>query len=162
MTKPYKKFHQIKHPHKNSALTALLDQLKTLDHLNKQWQSIVNNEQLIAHTRPVSQQNNRLVIAVDSPAWASKLHYQSSDLLAQWRQQINPALSGIDVMVTATPFKDSIADIASPSRALSPLSLENISALTQLAKSVSNPQLKKALSDFVATASQHRKSGIGA
>lgn len=52
------------------------------------------------HCRVVNLRGSVLVLAVDSPAWATRLRFQLSELLSRFRLAGNPGLASIELVIS--------------------------------------------------------------
>lgn len=77
---------------------ALLDQLAKIQSLNNTLQSKLNPS-LSKHCRVINLRKSTLVIAADTPAWATKMRFQQSDLLSHFRQSGYVGLANIEIIV---------------------------------------------------------------
>lgn len=79
-------------------IKSLMEQLSKINSLNKLLSHKLNVK-LSQHYRVVNLQNNNLIIAADSPAWANKLRFQTPELLSSFRQSGYLGLSKIEIIV---------------------------------------------------------------
>lgn len=82
---------------------ALLDRLAKIQKLNNTLHSKLNAT-LSKHCRVINLRKNTLIIAVDSPAWANKLRFQTTDLLSFFRKSGYFGMTNIEVITQ--PLKD--------------------------------------------------------
>ncbi len=69
------------------------------------WDEAVGTS-VAAHTKPISLQDGILVVAVDSPGWATQLRYLATDLMARLETVAGPGVVGrIDIRVDSGPQK---------------------------------------------------------
>ena len=76
----------------------LLDQLAIIETLNNTLHDKLNAT-LSPHARVINLRKSTLVIAVDSPVWASRLRFQLTDLLSAFRESGFQGLANIEVIV---------------------------------------------------------------
>lgn len=70
---------------------------------------------LAKHCRAVNMRGSVLVLAVDSAAWATRLRFQTTDLVSQFRAAGFPGLSSVEIVILP-PNKD-LAATPAPSQA---------------------------------------------
>jgi hypothetical protein len=93
------------------------------------------------HCRVLSVRNDALIVAADSPVWAARLRYQTSQLVKQLTTDSSVKLRTVQVRVRACecPRGSGIAQVQPP------LSKRNSIVLKQAARSVTDAGLKAAL-----------------
>ncbi|WP_444997579.1 DciA family protein [Aliikangiella sp. IMCC44359] len=79
-------------------IKSLLDRLAKIQALNNTLEAKLNAT-LSKHCRVINLRKNTLVIAASSPAWANKLRFQLTDLLAYFRESGYFGLANIEVIV---------------------------------------------------------------
>lgn len=82
----------------DGSLRFILDNLariKQLDHIVKAKLS----QKLTSHCRIINYRDNRLVIAVESSSWATRLKFELPNLLSSLRADGFPGLRAIDIKV---------------------------------------------------------------
>jgi hypothetical protein len=126
---------------KKGDVAELVTHARQLGHLSSIVQAMlepsVANHCQLAHFDGV-----RMVLIADTPAWASRLRYSISTLLAQLKQYSNKfhALTRIDVQV-----KPALPESPPPVTAQRRLSAEAARCLAESAEVIEDPNLKQAL-----------------
>jgi len=123
-----------------SEISRLLSRARALGELDAQVHELIPPP-LNAHCRVLAVRDDTLVVAADSPVWAARLRYQSSQLVKQ--------LSGVSSVKLRTVQVRVRASEQSPDRRITPIrqpvSGRNSMALKQAARSVTDAGLKAAL-----------------
>ncbi len=83
----------------NGSLKFLLDNLAKINQLDQIVKAKLNKK-LAAHCRIVNYRDNRLIVAVDSASWATRLKFELPELLSSLRNDGFPGLKAIDLMVS--------------------------------------------------------------
>ncbi len=84
--------------HADGSLRYLLDNLARIQELDQfVKQNLPKN--LSSHCRVANIRDNRVIIAVDSSVWATRLKFELTELLSGIRQQGYYGLAGIDTLV---------------------------------------------------------------
>jgi hypothetical protein len=98
-------------------------------------------EELASHCRIANLRKNRVVMQADSTAWATRLRYQTPEILKQL-QEYN-ALQGIkSIQVTVAPASKPRGKTRRQAR---PLSEQNARIIRSAAESLADPELAAAL-----------------
>jgi hypothetical protein len=123
-----------------SQYSRLVNRARALVGLNALVQELLP-ETLKAHCRVLSVRDETLVLAADSPVWAARLKFHSSQLVKQLNRQQTVKLRTVRIRVRP-PEKQLVTE-----RRNTPLKLgiNSATALRQAADSVSDPDLKSAL-----------------
>jgi len=123
-----------------SEISRLLSRARALGELDAQVHELIPPP-LNAHCRVLAVRDDTLVVAADSPVWAARLRYQSSQLVKQLSGISSVKLRTVQVRVRASdhPTGDRITPIRQP------VSGRNSMALKQAARSVTDAGLKAAL-----------------
>lgn len=123
-----------------SQYSRLVSRARALVGLNALVQELLP-ETLKAHCRVLSVRDETLVLAADSPVWAARLKFHSSQLVKQLNRQQTVKLRTVRIRVRP-PEK-----LVATERRSKPLKLgsNSATALRQAADSVSDPDLKSAL-----------------
>jgi hypothetical protein len=104
---------------------------------------------LAGHCQVVNVRNSKLILKLDSPAWATQVRFNSASLLSTLRQNPNFAgLAGIDFYVKPdiTSEEKTVKAIAKRPA----LSAKAKQALLNTAATISNPQLRAVLEKIAA------------
>jgi len=96
---------------------------------------------LKTHCRVLSVRDETLVLAADSPVWAARLKFHSSQLVKQLNRQQTVKLRTVRIRVRP-PEKQLVTERRNT---LLKLGINSATALRQAADSVSDPDLKSAL-----------------
>jgi hypothetical protein len=123
-----------------SECSRLLTRARALGELDALVHELIPSP-LNQHCRVLSVRDDTLVVAADSPVWAARLRYQSSELVKQLYAVSSVKLCTIQVRVRASEQP--------PGRGITPIrqpvSGRNSMALKQAARSVTDAGLKAAL-----------------
>ena len=124
-----------------NSLGSLSDKATFLQHLNLAVKALLTTD-LVAHCQVANVRDNVLILHLDAAAWATALHYQTTDLLAQLRQQKQyAAIKSIQYKIRPVDGQRKAAVMESTK----PLSTTTRKLLSETAKSVSNKELAEAL-----------------
>lgn len=123
-----------------SQYSRLVSQARALLELDGLIQELLPDV-LKTHCRVLSVRDETLVLAADSPVWAARLKFHSSQLVKQLNRQQTVKLRTVRIRVRP-PEKQLVTE-----RRNTPLKLgiNSATALRQAADSVSDPDLKSAL-----------------
>jgi hypothetical protein len=123
-----------------SEISRLLSRARALGELDARVHELIPSP-LNEHCRVLAVRDDTLVVAADSPVWATRLRYQSTQLVKQLSGVSSVKLRTVQVRVRATdpPAGGSITPIRQP------VSARNSMALKQAAVSVTDAGLKAAL-----------------
>jgi hypothetical protein len=134
-----------------SEASRLLSRARALRELDALVHDLIPSP-LNRHCRVLSVRDNTLVVAADSPVWAARLRYQTSQLVKQLANDTSVKLRTVQVRVRAcdSPRSSGIAHVQPP------LSKRNSIVLKQAARSVTDAGLKAAL---LRLASRQRRPG---
>ena len=126
---------------KKGDLAQLITQGRELQRLTTFLQNELDPS-LAPHCRVAGLALPRLIIVVDSPAWSSRLRFQSSGLIRQLNKKykVFQGISSIEVKIY--PARLPRRESPSIRRRISPAAAEGI---TQMANSINEPNLKRAL-----------------
>ena len=114
------------------------EQLRSLQRLLHQCLDL----NLMAHCQLVNLQGHRLVLAVPSPAWASRLRYQIPSLLACLQKQ--PGMQQLsEIQLRVIPAAEPSGK-SGPVRSVS-LSAQSASMIADCAKHIDDPGLSQAM-----------------
>jgi hypothetical protein len=123
-----------------SEVSRLLSRARALGELDALVHKLIPSP-LNEHCHVLAMRDDTLVVAADSPVWATRLRYQSSQLVKQLSEVSSVKLRTVQVRVRASE--------QSPDRRLKlirqPVSGRNSMALKQAARSVTDAGLKAAL-----------------
>ncbi|WP_341502935.1 DciA family protein [Gallaecimonas sp. GXIMD4217] len=81
-----------------SGVADLQQRALLLRRLNQAYAKLVG-EPLASQSRVANLRQGTLVIEVASAAWLTRLRYQREELLSQFRQQIHPSLTSLDLRI---------------------------------------------------------------
>jgi hypothetical protein len=124
-----------------NSLGSLSDKATFLQRLNLAVKALLTTD-LVAHCQVANVRDNVLILHLDGAAWATALHYQTTDLLAQLRQQKQyAAIKSIQYKIR--PADGERKTVAA--EAVKPLSTNTRKLLSDTAKSVNNKELAEAL-----------------
>lgn len=87
-----------------SAFLTLLKKAEQIHAVNLTLSAELDSS-LAPHCRAVNLRGSMLVLAVDSPAWATRLRFQTSELLSVLRQRGWPGLASVELIILH-PDKD--------------------------------------------------------
>ena len=138
---------------KKGNVAELITHAKEVDKLYKQFQ-ILLDPSLKDHVRLSNMRPDTLILTVESPVWASKLRYMGSVLLQKMNNNphIFKNISNIEIKVQ--PSKKSVAKTPITPRYLS----ENAaSCIQEMANSIDNSDLKKALNKLASRTTRQSK-----
>ena len=123
-----------------SEISRLLSRARALGELGALVHELIPSP-LNDHCRVLSVRDDTLVVAADSPVWAARLRYQSSQLVKQLSRVSSVKLRTVQVRVRASeePPDGRMTPIRQP------VSGRNSMALKQAARSVTDAGLKAAL-----------------
>ncbi|MSP53197.1 MAG: DUF721 domain-containing protein [Gammaproteobacteria bacterium] len=124
-----------------NSLGSFSDKATFLQRLNLAVKALLTTD-LMAHCQVANVRDNVLILHLDTAAWATALHYQITDLLAQLRQQPPyAAIKSIQYKIRPLDGQRKVARI----EWAKPLSTNTRKLLSDTAKSVSNKELAEAL-----------------
>jgi hypothetical protein len=153
-------------PHKRSPLPInriLTDRSAAVERLfrNVEFLNSINtliregaSSKLAAHCSAAGIRDRQLVILVDSPAWATRLHFEQNAIMQRVRQQPDlNSLTGIQIKVrpTDTPPVNIV-------RKIEPLSAHTTADLRACADKINDPSLANALRRLAEHGSRQRKA----
>ena len=124
-----------------TSLGSLSNKAAYLQRLNLAVKALLPVEQA-ANCHVANVRDNILILHLDSAEWATALHYQNTDLLAQLRQQ--PSYAGLkSIQYKIRPLGGQTKKTSiEPAK---PLSLKTQKLLADTAKSMKNKELAEAL-----------------
>ena len=126
---------------KKGEVAQLVTQGRELQRLTRLLQKELDPS-LAPHCRVGGLTPPHLTIVVDSPAWSSRLRFQSTSLIRQLNKKHKEFQSISNIEVKIYPARLQRREPASIPRYISPAAAEGI---TQMANSIDNPNLKQAL-----------------
>lgn len=126
---------------KKGDLAQLVTQGRELQWLTKLLQKELDPS-LAPHCRVGGLALPRLIVVVDSPAWSSRLRFQSSGLIRQLNKKYKEFQGISRIEVKIYPVRLPRRESPSIRRRISPAAAEGI---TQMANSIDDPNLKRAL-----------------
>lgn len=85
-------------------LATLVDNLNRINRLSQSLKVILD-ESLSKHCRIAHMEGQQLILAVDSPEWASRLRYEKLELLSYLRNNGFAQVNGIDIIVNPDDFR---------------------------------------------------------
>ena len=97
----------------------------------------------------------QLTIVVDSPAWSTRLRFQSAGLIRQLHKKYKEFQGVSDIEVKIYPARLQRRERPAAPRQISPAAAEDI---TQMANSLDNPNLKQALLRLASRANKPNKT----
>ena len=90
-------------------------------------------------------QGNKLIIGVDSAAWATKIRFLSIEIIEKITLKFKELKNVEQVLTTVLPPAPDLTTVTQPSAEKLHLSQQNAALIQSLAETVDDPQLKAAL-----------------
>ncbi|MCO7223985.1 DUF721 domain-containing protein [Pleionea sp. CnH1-48] len=88
------------------SLRYLLDNINRIKQLDKTIKSFLPDN-LTEHCHVVNYRDSRLVLGAHAAAWATRLKFETPQLLSQLRQNGFAGLKGIDIIITLNSIPES-------------------------------------------------------
>ena len=139
----------------------LADRSATVERLfrNVEFLQSINNligaavsPKLAAHCWAAGLRDRQLIVVVDSPAWATRLHFEQNQLIQLLRQQPElQSLTGLQIKVRPKETTQ-----PNPVRRVAPLSAQSTADINACADTINDPALAKALRRLAEHASRRR------
>ena len=139
---------------KKGEVAHLVTQGRELQRLTRLLQNELDSS-LAPHCRVGQFAPPRLTIVVDSPAWSTRLRFQSTGLIRQLQKKYKEFQDVSNIEVKIYPARLQRRAPPSTPRQISPAAAKDI---TQMANSIDNPNLKQALLRLASRANKPAKT----
>ena len=136
---------------RSAAVERLFRNVEFLQSINRLIAAAVSSK-LAPHCAAAGIRDRQLVVLVDSPAWATRLHFEQNQLIQHLRQQ--PELNSLTGLQIKVRPKESTPP--NPTRRAQALSPESTADIKACADSIDDPALSRALRRLAEHGSKRR------